>query len=81
MKQYGAFDAKTHFSEILNSVAQGEKCVITRHGIKIALLIPFSSEESMNPAQEAIRTIKALRKGITLGKEISIKKLRAEGRR
>lgn len=81
MKQYGAFDAKTHFSKILNNVAQGEKCVITRHGIKIALLIPFSVEDSVNPAQEAIRTIKAIRKGITLGKKLSIKKLRAEGRR
>ncbi len=81
MKQYGAFDAKTHFSEILNSVAQGEKCIITRHGIKIALLTPFSVEESTNLAHEAIRAIKAIRKGITLGKKLSIKNLRAEGRR
>lgn len=81
MKQYGAFDAKTHFSEILNDVAQGEKCVITRHGIKVALLIPFSVEETMSPTQEAIRTIKAIRKGVKLGEKLSIKKLRAEGRK
>lgn len=81
MKQYGAFDAKTHFSEMLNIVTQGEKCVITKHGTKVALLIPFSAEEVVSPAEEAIRTIKASRKGITLGKKTSIKKLRAEGRR
>lgn len=81
MKQYGAFDAKTHFSEMLCHVAQGEKCVITKHGVKVALLIPFSADEIESPAESAIRTIKAIRKGITLGKKLSIKKLRAEGRR
>jgi len=25
MRQYGAFDAKTHFSELLQAVIQGEK--------------------------------------------------------
>ena len=81
MKQYGAFDAKTHFSEMLHLVAQGEKCIITKHGIKIALLIPFSTDETENPAETAIRTIKRIRKEVTLGKNLSVKKLRAERRR
>lgn len=81
MKQYGAFEAKTHFSEMLNIVAHGETCVITKHGMKVALLIPFSAEEIGSPAEEAVRTIKAIRKGITLGKKLSIKKMRAEGRK
>ncbi len=81
MKKYGAFDAKTHFSEMLSLVAQGEKCIITKHGVKIALLIPFPAEEIESPADAAIRTIKANRKGLTLGNKLSVKKLRNEGRK
>lgn len=38
-------------------------------------------EGSMNLTQRAIRMIKAIRKGITLGKKLTIKKLRTQGRR
>ncbi|MGA8163674.1 MAG: type II toxin-antitoxin system prevent-host-death family antitoxin [Waddliaceae bacterium] len=81
MKQYGAFDAKTHFSELLNAVIRGEKCIITKHGVKVAIMIPFSSEDTSTPAQNAVRAIKKLKKDVTLGKNLTIKKLRAEGRR
>lgn len=81
MRQYGVFDAKTHFSELVDAVVQGEKCVITKHGNKVAMLIPFTQEEIVSPTKGAIRAIKKLRKGITLGKDLIIKDLRAEGRR
>jgi len=80
MRQYGSFEAKTHFSEIMKLVAQGEKCIINKHGIKVAMLIPYSPEEALCPAEEAVRAIRANAKGVTLGK-FSVKKLRAEGRR
>ena len=41
MQTIGAFEAKTHFSEILNRVEQGQTVVITRHGHKIATLAPI----------------------------------------
>jgi len=81
MKQYGAFEAKTHFSELLAAVIHGEKCIISKHGKKVAMMIPFFQEEAKNPAREAIRAIKKLRKGLTLGKKLSIKKMREEGRK
>ena len=82
MRHYGAFEAKTHFSEILGNVIRGEKFIITKHGVQVAMIIPFTPEEkSIDPVEDAIRAIKNLRKGITLGKKLSIKKMIEEGRK
>jgi len=82
MKQFGAFEAKTHFSEILGDVINGEKFVITKHGVQVAMIIPFTKEEDgIDPVVDAIRTLKNLRKGIVLGKKISIRKMIEQGRR
>lgn len=81
MKQYGAFEAKTHFSELLVDVMNGEKFVITKHGVQVAMIIPFTREETgIDPIKNAIRALKKLRKGITLGKNLSIRKMIEEGR-
>lgn len=79
-KQIGAFEAKTHFSELLAAVCLGEEFTITRHGQKVAKLIPFS-EEKEGSTESAIRAIKKLRSNIKLGKDLSIKKLRSLGRK
>jgi len=86
MKHFGAFEAKTHFSELLRYVIKGEKFIITKHGIEVAMIIPFIQEEGrdgegVDSVKDAIRALKTLRKGITLGKKLSIKKLLEEGRR
>jgi prevent-host-death family protein len=82
MKHFGAFEAKTHFSELLSDVIKGEKFIITKHGVQVAMIIPFSSqEEGIDPVTEAIRTLRTLRKGTTLGKNLSIRELREEGRK
>lgn len=81
MKQYGAFEAKTHFSELLGDVMNGENFIITKHGVQVAMIIPFKQEESIDPIDDAIRAIKKLRKGITLGKKLSIRKLIDQGRK
>lgn len=81
MRQFGAFEAKTHFSELLVDVANGEKFIITRHGVQIAMIVPYAKDEQENdPISDAIRAIKKLRKGIKLGKKLSIRKMREEGR-
>lgn len=82
MKHFGAFKAKTHFSELLNSVINGEKFIITKHGVEVAMIIPYTQkEECVEPVKDAIRAIKKLRKGMTLGKQLSIKKMMEEGRK
>lgn len=82
MKQFGAFEAKTHFSELLGDVINGETYIITKHGVQVAKIIPFKKEEeNVNPIEDAIRAIKKQRKGITLGKNLSIRQLIEEGRK
>lgn len=82
MKHFGAFEAKTHFSELLADVINGEKFIITKHGVQVAMIIPFTQmEEGTDPVKDAIRALKKLRKGITLGKKLSIKKMIEEGRK
>ncbi len=79
--QIGAFDAKTHFSELLAAVCIGQEFTITRHGHSVAKLIPFSEEEKESDALTAIRAIKNLRAGIKLGKDLTVKALRSLGRK
>lgn len=81
MKKFGAFSAKTHFSEILKNVTNGEKFVITKNGMQVAMIIPFNQGEAeVDPIKDAIRAIKKLRKGVTLGKKLSIRKMLEMGR-
>lgn len=82
MKRYGAFEAKTHFSEILSDVVNGDKVIITKHGVQVAMIVPFNKEiEGVDPVTDAIRTLKNLKKGITLGKNLTVRELLEEGRK
>ena len=40
MRKIGVFDAKTHFSALIDDVRQGESVEITRNGVPVAHLIP-----------------------------------------
>lgn len=75
----GAFEAKTHLTELLRRVSQGEEIQITRRGVPVARLVPPDAARRED-LQQAARDIRALRKGITLG-GMSIKELINEGRR
>ncbi len=75
--EIGTYEAKTHFSELLEKVSAGERIVITKHGHPIALLSPF--HEKTTTSADAIEAIKRLGKDIKL-KGISIKELIEEGR-
>lgn len=82
MRIIGAFEAKTHFSQLLVEVANGEKIIITKHGQQVAILSPIiPSAANENVSAQAIQRIRNLRKGVTLGKNLSIKALREEGRK
>jgi len=83
MKQYGAFYAKTHFSELLAAVTTGKKFLIGKHGKAVAMLIPYESglaEEEQDAISEAVKDIKNLRSGTKLGKGLSIKQMKSHGR-
>lgn len=79
MKEVGAYDAKTHLSELLDDVSKGATITISRHGTPIALLVPFISDRNV-PPQTAIARVKRLRKNVRLD-GISLRDLIEEGRR
>ena len=43
MRTVGAFEAKTHLSQLLERAEKGEEIVITRHGKPVAKLVPISA--------------------------------------
>jgi len=60
-QQIGAFEAKTHFSRILDKAEQGEDFIITKRGKAVAKIIPFEEKPEMT-RKEALQKLKELRK-------------------
>lgn len=54
MKIVGAFEAKTHLSQLLDLVESGEEVIITRHGKPVAELVA-PKPRTTNP--EALREL------------------------
>ncbi len=54
-KPVGAFDAKTHFSELLERAEHGEEIVITRRGKAVARLVPMADLKREDPAKVLAR--------------------------
>lgn len=79
MKTMGAFEAKTHFSALLEQVENGEEFLITRHGHPIARLVSVQAD-TRKDVFEAIQRLKTFNKNNTLG-DLDWKSLRDEGRR
>lgn len=79
MISVGSYEAKTHLPRLLHQVEKGEKVSISRRGKVVALLVP--APKGRLSVEGSIQRLKALRKGVTLGKGLSIKKLIEEGRR
>ena len=57
MAKVSAFQAKTHFGELLNRVSKGEEVVITRHDKPVARLVP----EGAQRLDDVRRTVAGLR--------------------
>jgi prevent-host-death family protein len=60
MKRVGAYEAKTHLPRLLEQVSQGESFVITKHGVPVARLVPYSVIP-IETRQKAIEQIQLLR--------------------
>ena len=63
MSDVAAYEAKTHFSEILDRVAEGERITITRHGHAVAVIAPVAPRSTMSRA-EAIAAARELRQTV-----------------
>lgn len=78
IKTVGAYEAKTHLPALLDSVESGEKIVITRHGIPVAILMPY--QEKSDSIDSTINALLEFRKGKHLG-EVTIAELKNDGRK
>lgn len=78
MGTVGAYEAKTHLSELLERVAKGERITITKHGVPVATLQPADPVKKA-PARDIIGQLKRFRSGHRL-KGLSIRALIEEGR-
>lgn len=76
----GAYEAKTHFSELLEKVASGEEITITKHGTPVARLVPVKKQPTIEERRAAIARWKELSKGLSLG-GLKIRDLVNEGRK
>jgi prevent-host-death family protein len=81
---FGAFEAKTKFSELLERVSRGEEITITKHEKPIARLVPTQGssigdiEEAFLQMEEILR--RTQHKSAPRGK-LSYRQLIEEGRR
>ncbi len=76
----GAYDAKTHFSELLERVANGEEITITRHGAPVARLVPVKKSATRDARKAAIDRWKNSPNRPTL-RGLKVRDLIAKGRR
>jgi prevent-host-death family protein len=60
-QQIGAFEAKTHFSKIIEQVERGDDFIVTKRGKPVAKIIPFVQEKQMT-RKEAIEALREMRK-------------------
>ena len=80
METIGAFEAKTHFSQLLDRVAQGETITIARHGEPAALLGPVRPVAAKLPHAEIVKGMRELRRRVKPGK-MSVRQMVEKGRR
>jgi len=77
---FGAFEAKTHFSNLLDRVEQGDRIVITRHGRAVATLAPVQPKPRKNLAELASRAWEST-KGTRLPEGTTLRDLIYSGRK
>jgi prevent-host-death family protein len=76
----GAYEAKTHLSELLEKVEAGEEITITKHGTPVARLVPVKKGVRPEERVAAIDRIQKLATGLSLG-GLKVKDLIREARR
>jgi prevent-host-death family protein len=79
MREIGAFEAKNTLGSLLDLVEKGEEVAITRHGKRVARLVPDSGERDREKARRAAKRIIARSERMSLG-GLKIKDLIDEGR-
>jgi prevent-host-death family protein len=79
MEKIGAYEAKTHLPRLLEQVREGAEIIITKHGLPIAVLKPYQSDQQVDP-RLVIDNLYKLRKNNRLA-GLSIREMIEEGRK
>ncbi len=78
MDQIGVYEAKTHFPKLLKKVSKGERIIITRRGVPVAVLSPYNTADRY-ASPETIMKLKEFRKNKKL-QGLNLKALIEAGR-
>jgi len=78
-KTVNAYQAKTHWSRLLEKVEAGEEIIITRHGSPVAKLVPVGKKTTAEERAAAIGRIQKLSAVMSL-RGLKARDLIAEGR-
>ncbi|MDR0945980.1 MAG: type II toxin-antitoxin system prevent-host-death family antitoxin [Bifidobacteriaceae bacterium] len=76
-KTLGSYEAKTHFSQMLDQVERGGTVTITKHGRPVAVVSPVDGAKPDGAG--VVAALQRARKGVKLG--ASVRELIDEGRR
>jgi prevent-host-death family protein len=55
MHTVGAFEAKTHLSQLLERVSRGERITIEKHGVPVAVLQPVDATRVKHAGEVGLR--------------------------
>jgi prevent-host-death family protein len=82
MTTVGTFEAKTHLTQLLGRVAKGERILITNRGEPVAMLVP-PEPGARGDVGAVVREMLAARDkhGPTMGRGLTARQMREEGRR
>lgn len=75
----GAFDAKTHLSDLLAKTEQGQEFTITKRGKPIAKLVPISDKTDQQELDSVLKELREIRKSVK--QPVDIREYIEEGRR
>jgi prevent-host-death family protein len=78
IRTIGSYEAKTHLAALLDSVSKGEKVIITRKGLPVAILVPY--QENVDSVADTIQAILQFRQGQSLN-GLKIEDMKNDGRR
>jgi prevent-host-death family protein len=79
VEKMSVYDAKAHFSELIERAQSGQATVITKRGRVVAKLVPAKAAEWDRSA--VLDEAEAFRKSVRIKGRVNIRKLIEEGRR
>ena len=79
MIEVSSYEAKIHLAELLKKVTKGERILITKHHVPVAMVIPAPSQKKRS-IKETIQAIKHFREG-NIQNGLNIREMIEKGRR